>query len=149
MADTNEKMDTILRYLNDCYSKSKEPEPKRNDIGQIVHLGFKNTGTISPFNIQVSAKILQDIELNEIDLILEYLCSEKLIEAVDKEYKILWKGKVFIESGGYQEYTKDNQREKKRETLRDRLLVYGSWLAGLAATGLVIVELLKHYLWEK
>ena len=63
-------------------------------------------------------------------------------------YAITFEGKVWIQNGGYTANAKFVQRENERQILRDRLLVWGAWFAGLTGMGLLIVELLKHFCWN-
>lgn len=62
------------------------------------------------------------------------------------EYRITVKGILFKEeNGGYKINAEREKMKMKTQSLKDRLLLIGSWMAGFGALALVLLEVAKKY----
>lgn len=81
-------------------------------------------------------------------LVQDGYCSLSIEKNGAKNYSQTFDGWMFIQNGGYKAFYKHEARKKKIQILKDWLLITGSWIAGVSAVGLCIIELLKHYAWH-
>jgi hypothetical protein len=68
-------------------------------------------------------------------------------EEGDNGYSITFEGVVFKEEGGYRHAQKVSQTNHKRKKAEIILLNTASVFAGFGATGLFLIETLRHYSW--
>lgn len=140
---TNEKLDAVLKYLNDSYSATFV----KADIRGVEHgQPVKKHNAKNDLEISLGISFGQKAQnIDELKLILEYLCeSEKLIlrESINKEdnYRILYSGKVFIEKGGF-------VGEKCKDIIRVSFEILGlsvTTLGALAAGVYAITQIFRH-----
>ena len=134
---TNEKLDEVLRYLNDAYSKI--------DFGT-AFVGYKGEDINK---IKEAIPYFKNIQPNsELVLALQFLEDvEKYIARVgsttNHDYQILYAGKVFIESGGYTGRHDREETERNRAALSELLLKCGAVGAAIGSLGLLLVEIYK------
>lgn len=93
-------------------------------------------------------------ELNNIDFVidLDFILDQLAIdgylykhndEGWRPTYSITFKGKKFMQHGGYAKAYEKEARQKKTQTLKDFLLIGGAWVASIAGTGLLYFEYVK------
>ena len=144
------KLDIVLRYLNKVYDegmKSKQYDNIWKTKGEILIACYSPE---NEFYDKIVALALSDELPHQINLIMEYLSDTDLliqkkydsVLGTDK-YSILWKGKIFIENGGYITNAKSEYDENQRKIRNDLWLVRGSWFAGFVATCLLLFEVYK------
>ncbi len=116
----NQKLDAVLEILRDAYNEEhKIHKTVQSDgtISQTFLIGgrkqFVNATQIM-FHFYARYKIIdEDGELNHL---LEYLLAHKMIETDgatwDKQYKISFEGRFFIQNGGY--VGKQNEEENEK-----------------------------------
>ena len=148
----NQKLDIVLTFLNKTYYNAKLSNPI--DAVTPVNEGSKSIIGKKRLSLEnISGLIVLDSvvdfkpEVGEIDLIVEYLFTKGYIDKVEGEYGICYEGMILIENGGFEANARFAQRENERQIRRDRLLVVGSWMAGLGAILVVLIELIKHLGW--
>ena len=152
---SNQKLDIVLTCLNNAYNISRKAIVTNHADGSISTV-YPNPMDKFLTQQELSWKIAEVTQgsefLGDLKLILNYLSEYKMIDESEgiKEvtvYFIRYEGRVFIEDGGYVGAHEFKEREKKREILRDRLLVIGSWVAGTGALGLCVIESIKYWKW--
>jgi hypothetical protein len=123
----NEKLDCILNYLSKEYNKQGKTD------FNIAH-GFRSKNEIAEavFAAEKSGA------LYEMDLILNFLLEreeylEEMVHGVDKFYRILWTGKVFIENGGYCSRYDSENRENAWGKRAETYTAYGALIAAIFA----------------
>lgn len=139
---TNEKLDAVLVTLNKA------------------HDDFFRGHTIDAdkfkYDSLTEIEIAQSITgMDEIQLILEFLVGEWLVCKKPPDngvvyYKILWKGKVFIETGGFTEAEKSLVLEKEWKTWAENRMVYNgkklnllTLILSIGTVGLLLFEIYK------
>lgn len=148
---TNEKLDAVLRYLNDEYTKSfiKPITVGTTTTFAISHnkVGyFKNKQQIS-----IGVSFGESAEhIDELSLILEYLEEvEHYIARLGKDkdpytvYRIIYEGKVFIENGGYAGRAKAEKWRNCNQNIQTLTLTVGTILAGIGGVGILVIEIYK------
>lgn len=101
----------------------------------------------------IPSNIKSNFDLNET---LFYAAIEKIhrsshIDKLNNERaekavcQINFDGILFKESGGYQITKNNTQKENRIKSVKDWLLIGGTWLAGLGALSLTIWEIYKHF----
>lgn len=158
---TNEKLDAVLRYLNDEYSKTFVKVDKDGSVehGKPIKKGYLKT----ELEISLGISFREQAEnIDELKLILEYLCEVEHYISKEKEnsednYRILYAGKVFIEADGYTEQkrllTEKQEWDKKmtektieNSTVLNNLtsgLICAGWAAAGGTAFLGLMELIK------
>jgi len=152
----DDKLDAVLRCLNDHYDKKHTYTEHTLEDGRTFvmykdHL-VKITG-LSFEEIQKETEtILKEIPV-ELALIIPFLLKKEFIlfikDMTGTKYAITLEGKRFIIDGGFSEQTKKMKKEAQNEIARTRWLTVGTWLAGIGAIGLVLLEIYKHYYWTQ
>jgi len=56
-------------------------------------------------------------------------------------------GRYFISNGGYVQKTIDDNVERRNQIRNNNLLIIGSWMAGIGALALVLIEIVKKLNW--
>lgn len=132
-----EKLDTVLKFL-------------KIDTGYDSEYVFNKSG-------------ITNTSKQEVYLILDKLHSDGYVHqtehenspepvgfgrvkiVTDKFYSINFKGKIFVQSGGYSISLKTGNRKNQIQNLKDWLMIFGTWLAGLGAFAYIVWEIYKHY----
>lgn len=134
----NEKLDAVLIVLNDA----------SNSLMGAVNferLHISSELKLSVILFELTEMGFNDIDSSELAMILEHLIDESYIKSIErteqdtmnlppqttKFYKIIFKGKVFIENGGYTQKEKIVKREIFRQTLAIWITAIGTGLAGI------------------
>jgi hypothetical protein len=129
LTDSNEQLDAILRCLNYWSNKVDEINRTKVDGIEITRLkldcNHDDFRTIEKLIYDLIEIEKSEINTNTLKLALEYLIYENLVkfDICYKHndvngYRILFKGKVFIENGGYtQKYINELYENKRLENI--------------------------------
>jgi hypothetical protein len=101
-----------------------------------------------------------DNSMSRLDLILEKLFEDKYItrwktktnrngtDEVDNRVSIKYNGILFSKKGGYEGEIIEREKKDGKEIRRTKSLIWATWSAGFAGTGLIIIEILKQFVWS-
>lgn len=149
-------IDAVLSYLNQCFDISITPATY-TDVDRGIYTVHPQPGTKWRLQseILIGAFYASNGEtlIKEMDLILSYLLKKELIirdamhAGEPAKYCINFEGRYLIKRGGFIEKNKKEINDAQNENQREYALMYGTWVAGLGAVGLLILEILKRYHW--
>lgn len=153
----NKKLNEILLFLNKDYSEAHS-DPKK----AIIKFGDEDLYKVKPYwditqRTWLAAPLHEEkeIDISDINLMLDFLYKEERYidyfpDMSDTQwkndgYRITYKGRIFIESGGYINAEKTDASKKRIQNLKDWLLIVGSLGAMTGALALAASEGIKLY----
>ncbi len=144
----NEKMDAVLQSMNMKYDRlvASHSNAYINRIEMLTVIKFRGKENIT------WDEYVENEQVKELDLILKYLEDKSMISSRvnenlslldNKEYCITWKGKVFIENGGFDAKSIQKNLEGRRVQISHAL----TWILAVGvvpASVYYLIEILKH-----
>jgi len=122
----------------------------------IARVGVTPTKCISNIAEHYWSEFNNPYALHDLRLIFDKLHKDGYLDKAyhsitgDEQFSINFKGKFFSrKEGGYAANAEMEKRRKEIQNLKDWLLIVGSYLAGIGTVLLFVIELLKHFVWER
>jgi len=127
------KLDNILEIL----AKNEDNSQKLN-VAKLVLITNYNLGDV----LFVLNKLIKD----KFVITSSYEGLGEIMPFTNEMYSITFEGLVFYESGGYQTKIDLDKANEKRIIRNERLLVNGTWFAGIAAILLLAWQIIVYFL---
>lgn len=124
---SNEKLDAVLTCLNETYDRAHKITTVHHENGSISnHFSYPAMDSLDYMGLTTMMTFVKGIDSTELELVLDFLVNEpKYVELVKpanqdspNEYRIRYKGKVFLANGGYTgEFNRRNDENNRVEAL--------------------------------